>query len=337
MSGEAIGQTLVLDAVDGFANARNLAMSTRAEVSVRRWNPRSPDGFNVAEITPLTKVTDEVVIYPMSYDYRIDPLVLRRLEVISIITRRRVVLVDTPGVTMNFENPQLTQSSRVRAGVFWAAVRGNFGPLADLQWQAIEQCVDVSRSRIRLLGESLGAQSVMSMARFISAASIDLVEPVNCQSYGLAAMLRVGRSLIRVEEPLRAAHVARSRAQGWTLPDIFEKSSAANKSADARFKKFHVQGRWAVASALAMTRGLAREIDHLGPQTPVVVWRAADSTASDPASAMRFVDLARAQTGRAELVTVRLEASPAGHHFLTDLDAATGFGTELSRRWNREL
>ncbi len=327
-------ESLTLTALGDSDRARGRAVSARAAVSVRRWKPGQSIGFNVAEVVPAEVESDEVVIYPMSYDYRIDPLILRRIEVIATSSRRRVVLVETPGITMNFDQPESTSRSTVPLRAYLAAIGGNFGPLAAMQWRAIADTTTIYGSPIRLVGESLGAQSVMSMARLLNVASVDLIEPVNCKPRGIKDMTRVGRSLITVEEPLRLEYAARSRSKGWDVPEVFERSSAANGLVDRRLKRISSQGRWAVASALAMARGLTRELDHVAGGTPIRVWRGADSAACDADSCRDFVTHARRRTGQAQLVLLSLESGRTGHHFLTDLDAAWAFGAELRRRWD---
>ena len=324
---------LVIDAIDGLDAARREATKTTTRLAVSRWRPTDPGGFNVAEIVPERVNSDDVVVYPMSYDYRIDPLILRRLEVIAAVIHRRILAVETPGVTIDFANPPQTGRSTVSGRAFWAGLRGDFSALADLQLRALRETIEFDLANVRLLGESLGAQSVMSMAQSMTPVSIDLIEPVNCRSRGPLALWLSGRSLSGVEEDLRRRYVERSRERGWNVPEIFEFSSPENGAVDKRLKRFWSQGRWAVLSALAMANGLGREANSVANSTPVAVWRGADSTACLVADASRFVEALAERGVPAELIDLDMTGMPAGHHLLADLDAATGFALELTRRW----
>lgn len=330
------GRVLDLDRIDGFADARGAAMRSHAQFTVTRWNEDHSSGFNVAVVTPQKTLADEPVIFPMSYDYRIEPLVLRRLEVLAIVAGRRVIAVETPGVTLDFDNPASTAPSTVAGEQARAGLLGDYTGLAALQLEAVIEIAGVVPSRARFLGESLGAQAVMSMSEGFTPLSVDLVEPVNCLPQGPIALLRLGRTLGRVEEPLRSRYVARSIERGWTTPGVFEKSSPANAEVDRRLKRFDRQGRWAALSALAMRRGLLRSADFIGPTTPLRVWRGAESTASKPNDIARFIGTLVAAGRHAEWFTLKLDGMPAGHHVLTDLDAATAFALELRRLWDAE-
>lgn len=309
-------------------------MTASAQIEVSRWNPHSSQGFNAASIVPPRVDSDDVVVYPMSYDYRIEPLVLRRLEVVAIVTRRRLVAVETPGITMDTERPGATRRASVPLRAQWRALLGDFTALADLQRRALDETFGVDTSRYRLLGESLGAQSVMSMPRSITPRSIDLIEPVNCQRRSMPEMMRIARALSGREAELRVRYVQRSRDAGWAIPAIFEVSSTENGAADRRLKRFWNQGRFAVLSALALSGGLAREIPHIAASTPVRVWRGADSTACNEEHAESFLSQLTASGSSTELISLSLPDVPSGHHVLTDLNAATGFALELRRRWS---
>lgn len=327
---------LDLDRIDGLADARAVVMHSPAQIKVTRWGGDTPESFNVAVVTPEEVLGDESVVFPMSYDYRIEPLVLRRLEVISVVLGRRIVAVETPGVTLNFDDPARTAPSSVAGAQARAGILGNYSGLAALQLQAVAEITSVVPSGTRFLGESLGAQAVMSMSEGFTPLSIDLIEPVNCLPQGPIALLRLGRILGTVEEPLRSRYVARSIERGWSIPDVFEKSSRTNAEVDRRLKRFDRQGRWAALSALAMRRGLLRSIELIGPTTPIRIWRGAESTASKPKDIARFIAALVGGGRHAEWFTLKLEGMPAGHHVLTDLDAATAFALELRGLWDAE-
>jgi hypothetical protein len=330
------GRVLDLDRIVGLADARATAMRSHAQITVKRWGKDDPRGFNVAIVTPEKLSADEPVIFPMSYDYRIEPLVLRRLEVIAVVSGRRIVAVETPGVTVDFDDPARTAPSSVASAEARAGILGDYTGLAALQLQAIADVTGIVPSGSRFLGESLGAQAVMSMSEGFEPRSIDLIEPVNCVPQGPIALLRLGRTLGTVEEPLRSRYVARSIEQGWSIPEVFEKSSPTNAEVDRRLKRFDRQGRWATLSALAMRRGLLRSVALIGPATPIRIWRGAESTASKPKDIRRFIIALLDNDRRAEWLTLKLDGMPAGHHILTDLDAATGFALELRRFWDAE-
>src|SRR5690606_35205319 len=142
------------------------------------------------EVTTRDAAAKSTILFPMSFDYRIDPLVILRLRVLSVVTGRRVIGVETPGVTMEFERPAESIRSSVPRQAIWAAIRGDIAQLARIQFEAIEETVGIP-PRIRVVGESLGAQFGSSLALRMPTASIDVVEPVNATGLSLIAAPRV--------------------------------------------------------------------------------------------------------------------------------------------------
>lgn len=300
-----------------------------APARVIRWREDRATGFNVVHISPPGAVNPAFIV-PMSFDYRIDPLVTKRLQVLAAVSGAPVVGVDTPGVTMNAVTPKRTGRTRVPFIALWHAAKGDYSGFAQLQLAAVAQAAGVDPAGSRLLGESLGAQLVASMAKIAHPASVDLIEPVNVARRPLRQLPGLWRALQGPEKDLRERYIAQSVREGWQDVSAFETSSPENAEVDARLKRFSRQGRWAFGSAIGLRRPLSLTLADVNPEIPVRLWRAADSLVCDPnASAALIAHLARDGTS-AELTTMTLPDGRAGHHVLTSLSAMTAFGRLLA-------
>lgn len=324
---------LVLDRRTPHWLSARAAVAGHATVSVRRWEPSKRYGMNVAVVAPASPGSDEVIVYPMSYDYRIDRLALERLRVMALVLGRRVVGVETPGITMDFESPADTRAVGIPFLAGARTLGGDYGGLAELQLHAIDAALGEPARHLRLVGESLGAQFVAAIARRREAASVDLVEPVNCLPMSPLALYRVGRRLSGGEAELRARYVRANADGGWGRIDPFEMSSPESAAVDRRLKRLSNQGRLVLLTAVGLVWGLEHELRRRASTTPIHVWRAVDSTVCASSTVDRLVDdLTRAGVD-ARQTTLRCEHLPAGHHVLTRLDALVGFAAELRRSW----
>ena len=298
---------------------------------VIRWRPEDPTGFNVLDVRPRNERTAPIV-FPMSFDYRIDSLMKARLRVLAAVVGARVIGVETPGVTMDAVAPVRTTRTSVPWTVMWSTLCGDFRKLAEMQVQAITQALRLNLGEVQLVGESLGAQAVSAMASFVAVRSLDLIEPANAERRPLQELPALGRALTTLEHERRRDMIALSRRRGW--PDIlaFEDSSPENTALDHDFKRFSNQGRWAVVSAVGLHRPLQKTLVRVPLSVPITMWRARESTVCTAAAFETLRVELNARGHQVEIVTMSTPDGGAGHHVLTGLSEMTAFASALATR-----
>lgn len=304
--------------------------SIEARSTVTRWIPASRHGFNVSVTSPKAPERASAIVYPMPYDYRIDRLALDRMEILAARTNRTVVGVESPGITLDEADPVSASASSVRADVLLAQIGGDYRPAASLQLSAIDDVLGGLPTELHLVGESLGAQFSAAIAGLIPCRSLTLVEPTNCVDRGWRGLLRQGKLLRTIEESRRDQYVAVNAQRGWppTLP--FEKSGSHAAAVDRRLKRFRHQGKYALASALGMRKSLASSLERVDAGLDVVrVWRGIDSTVCLAAD-VAVLSARMAPRLRVEETVMVLDGLPAGHHFLTEMDAMMLFADTLA-------
>lgn len=316
------------------------AAGLRASTRVLPWRAGTSQSFNIAVAIPESRDPAGDCIVPMSHDYRIDPMVLRRLEILADGTGHRVIGVETPGITMTATNPSATRRSHVSAGAFWRAIRGDFSGIAALQTTAVKELSGAEITDARIVGESLGAQLGASMAALSGRVrSLDLIEPVNCRGLNLKSLWELQRSLVGVETERKAAYVERNASTGWGNLKPFELSSPANAKIDRRLKAFHRQGRYALATALGLARGIEHELERVATTGRMRVWMADSSTVSHPGDAGWLSDHLAELGIPLDLRTLSATRSwpdGIGHHALTDLELMAGFSRALAAEWQAD-
>jgi len=280
------------------------------------WNPLSNVTINVAEIIPTAYDTEDAVVYPMSYNYRIEPLLLRRLEILADVLGMRVIAVDTPGITMDFNAPERTRPTRMPVRTILEVSKGDFRTLASIQMEAVRQTTGIPDTSWRLLGESFGAQMVSAMSLTARCISLDIVEPVNLNRLSLNQLIRLGQLLAETEEVRRRDLIKINEDAEWGFFPPFEDTSELHSRADAHFKRFSRQGWWALVSALGLRSGLASTFISLPRVRHIGLWRGKDSSVSCGSVHTLEDQLAGldAQVNEFELVGGEI---PAGQHILT--------------------
>ncbi|WP_369371746.1 hypothetical protein AB1046_00080 [Promicromonospora sp. Populi] len=326
------------DVVEG----RREELMHAANFTVRRWASGTPDGMNVAIIEPVSNRHDDIVIMPASHDYRIDRLLLHRLQLLAAVLQRRVVTVESPGITMDFVDPRATRPAALDPHMIRSLHRGDFTPLAAMQWNAVKEVLGYTPAAVRLVGESLGAQFSMSMLPAIDSPvlSVDLVEAVNPNGLAALELARHGWHLRRGEESLRMQYVDLNAMRGWPVITSFERSSPENASIDRELKSWRLQGRAAFAMAWGLRSGIVgtlRATVAAGAEPgDLGLWRMRDSRVSSMDSSRLLLDeLERAGwSTRGFNVGAKLFPLPLGHHALTSFDLMVAFGDALIRRWD---
>ncbi|MFF2487224.1 hypothetical protein ACFVSU_12535 [Microbacterium sp. NPDC058062] len=334
MASPDLNRTLRVD-VELPANRLLLAEALRegaTRVRAARWRPDSQEGFNVVVAEPA-KGFLETAIFPMSFDYRIDPLVTRRLQVLAATTGWRFAGVETPGVTMDIDNPERTKKSSVRTLDLLRAMRGNFGPLVHAQFSAVTGVLGEELSGVRLVGESLGAQMVSAMAAsgLGEPASVDLIEPVNAVRLGPSAFVRLARNLLGVETARKAEYLKENEAVGFGDVTAFELLSPENAVVDRRLKSWRHQWKYANLPILGLTRGLGPLLTNVQGVTPARIWRGAASEVCSERDCIDLAETIRAAGHPAQVLTLVDQARSVelGHHVLTSLPRLAQFAQLL--------
>lgn len=212
-----------------------------------RYESDNGQAFNVFVADARTSEDDPTILTSTSHDYRLDPLLKRRLSVAATQSNSRIVLSEIPGVTMDPEDPFHTKGGWQTPYQTLMAFTGNYDPLAEAQLEAMDSVIDFQPGQeIQLAGESLGAYAVVSMARVLgqrrfkkqlTISRLDLMEPVN--AYGNYMLLRQARmlySLATREDQLRQVYLGENAAIGHGDIGAFEKLSDRTKKIDRHVK-----------------------------------------------------------------------------------------------------
>ena len=331
---------IYLEPVHPSARDRMVDADDKSKSEVIRWRPGEPTGFNIAVVNPAHMPRAGDCVVPMSHDYRIDRMVLKRLELLSDVTGYRVVAVETPGITMCFESPAATGPARVAGSTIRRVLVGDFDELADTQLNALTDLTDVEIAGSRILGESLGAQLGTSLAAISRRCrSLDLVEPVNAHSLSPLRLWRLQRALLGIETDRKADYIRANAADGWGDVTAFELSSPENAELDQTLKAFRRQGKYATAIAVGLTRGIDRSLRRVDRSTPTRVWRANASAVCLPDDVAELTSRALSWGMHAQAYTLSApESWPAGlgHHSLSNLNLMLAFSLRLSKIWDAD-
>lgn len=142
----------------------------------------------------------ETIIWPASYASRADTLEYGRATMLAARMDARVVYVETPGVGIDLANPTQTKAGPPSSRQLLSVATGNFDPLARAQLDAVDSVLDLQDGdEVRLIGYSMGAWSVATMAKLLARRHfrdkqvviprIDLIEAVNDQKYTLSGLI----------------------------------------------------------------------------------------------------------------------------------------------------
>jgi len=309
------------------------------KVETHRHENKWGQQFNVLEVDARQTDTDPTILTSTSFDYRIDPLLERRMSILATRSNARVLLSEIPGVTMDRDDPFHTKGAWQTPRQTALAFSGDFDPLALEQLRAIDATVGLAEyENIQLLGESLGAYAVTAMARVIAhrqfdkglrITQMDLIEPVN--TYGNYTLLRQAKMLGNLagrEANLRQdVYLGENTLIGHGEIRAFERQSAENKRIDDFVKRRQIPATYLTGAGLrkglhtALKDALSND-DVDGPHlrdARILIARGADSSVSFEKDLISAANTVRENGGYAEtisLVAPKGDSTPIGHHVL---------------------
>lgn len=243
---------------------------------------RSKDGqlLNLYKTRPLGMEEDEslsTVIMPASHDYRLEPLWMKRADILASNLGVEVVAVDTPGTVGLLkpdgvggyeaydETTRLDGASQTM-GQLVSALSGNFTPHAKLQLEAVSAVTDLDKSKdIYLFGESMGASVSVDMMKLAQEAGLPvtavvLYEMVNIfKKYDPSKPLGLMKTLPGIENDRRNIYLNENKDIGH--PQLaFEMTSERNARLDKARKGMGQQGVASAVNGLGMAKGRLDDI-----------------------------------------------------------------------------
>lgn len=315
-------------------------------------------GLFVAE--PL-KGRSGTIIMPAQHEYRNEPLVMRRAEIIASHTGNRVAVVEMPG-TVGLVRPDSESENGFRvyassdridggsqtAGQLKAAFRGDFSEHSGLQLDATTSVLGVDeREPLTLFGESMGAITSIEMIRHIGERGLNLNAVILNEAVNLSGkkslpwLLYVLGELGGTESVRRNEYFDENTVIGHPV-GAFEQGSKEQKKLDSARKSLRQQGFGGIANGLGMrANSSAKLIDSLGRfgnnAPSILLSRGKDSTVSDQLDYEKLGTLLK-QSGHDisawdnEDVT---EKQAIGHFYMMSLGRQAFWADHLSSFMNR--
>lgn len=315
---------------------------TNQEIGVFVAEPRESNG--------------STIIMPAQHEYRNEPLVMQRAQIMAHHTGSRIALVEMPGtvglVHPDDNNPQgysIYSSSNKLEGArqtvpqLISAVRGDFSEHAGLQLDAVTSALSLdSTDPLILFGESMGAATATEMVRHIgqrglSLDAIVLHEVVNPSSRrSISWLFPLLKNLGGIESQLRNEYFQENTEIGHPIV-AFEQSSESNKRLDSARKSIGQQALGGIANGLGLRTGIEPTLldalkgfsAHITPSVSLI--RGYDSAVTD---AQDYVQLANALKENGVMANVAQykdarEQQRLGHFFLFSLGRQAAFAQNL--------
>lgn len=202
-----------------------------------------------------------------SHNYRIDELSERKTQIHAHHMGARVLDIELPGVTMDYHNPLATTGGFMTATQFIESFSGNFDSLSLAQLKAADQVARFEDGdEIQLYGESLGAYSVVALARALANGRFEkqlritdmtLVEPVNASgNRSIFDQLKLATEhLAKTEHRRRLVYLGENTIIGHPVT-MFEMLNDQTAAADRKLKSRLGQNLAATASGAGLRKGL---------------------------------------------------------------------------------
>ncbi|MDB5180146.1 MAG: hypothetical protein JWN12_778 [Candidatus Saccharibacteria bacterium] len=298
------------------------------KITTHRYENQWGQQFNVLVVDARKSDSDPTIITSTSFDYRIDELLENRMAILATRSDARVIVSETPGITMDRNDPFHTKGAWQTPRQTTLAFSGNLDPLALEQLRAIDSVVGLDEyAELQFFGESFSADAVVAMARVIAQRKfdkgiritrMDLNEPVNAYgNYTIFRQAMMLRSLATREDRLLHVYLNENTLIGHGEVSAFEKQPNINKRADRYVKHRQIPATY--LSGAGLRKGLhtalkdaLSNVDSDGPHlrdAPIVIARGIDSSVSLEKDLISAADTIRDNGGQAK--TISLEA-PVG-------------------------
>lgn len=311
-----------------------------------------------------TNSPELTIIMSASHDYRLEPLWMRRMEIIANKMDARVIGVDTPGTTGLLKGDGdggfevYTDTKKIAAATqtlaeYKNALIGDFSLHAKDELEAIDSTIGLDPNRrYAILGESMGAAVATDMItlmkeRGLQVSDIILYELVNGFKGSRPKLpLQLMKVLPGIENDRRNQYIAENTAIGHAMT-AFELSGgtdeerAYNKKLDGTRKALSQQGIASAINGLGMMRGRFDSLlDSLEmysqKEAPLVTLiRGADSLAAKKEDYDTFQNALREQGAHIGAIEVTDRSSndqEIGHSHLVSLGRQAQVADELKNR-----
>lgn len=308
--------------------------------SITRYNEgeKHQQQFNVLDIDARNGEPGPTIITSTPFNYRIDPLMRRRMTQLATHSKARVLASELPGVTIDLDDPENTGGDYQTIPQTLMALCGNFDLLAAKQLEAIDSVANFADGdQIQLVGHSLSAYSMVAMARVIAQGKLydkqlaitrmDLIEPVNAYgNHTIDHQIKMFFQLAQLEDQRRQLYLQENVRIGHGDIGAYEKISPFTAKADKYVKRRQVLAIY--ASGAGLRKGMTPALDQAFEASPdlrntqFVLSRGIDSTASFENDLLSAAYAIRNSGGKAETIAFVAEkgdSTPMGHSVLDSL------------------
>lgn len=341
-----------------FMGATNAELGTSSEVVHSRlydYRTEANQQIGIFVAEPL-KHNGSTIIMPAQHEYRNEPLVMQRAQIMAHHTGGRVALVEMPGTvglvhpynndprgydiyssTEKLEGAQQTPSQLI------SAARGDFSEHAGLQLDAVTKVLSLQEADpLILFGESMGAATATEMVRHIGQRGLaldaivlhEVVNPSTKRS--IPWLFPLLKNLGGTESQLRNDYFQENEEIGHPIV-AFEQSSKANKRLDDARKSITQQAFGGIANGLGMRSGvepkLLTALKGFGAKTTpsVLLTRGYDSAVTND---QEYAEFTNGLADNGIVVDVAhykdaLEQQRLGHFFLFSLGRQAAFAQNL--------
>ncbi|MGH7218065.1 MAG: hypothetical protein ACREGE_01280 [Candidatus Microsaccharimonas sp.] len=314
--------------------------------------------FN-ADARPLNTSGERIgptILKFQSHNYRIDELSERKTQIHAHQAGARVLDIELPGVTMDYQDPKNTKGGFMTPLQFAQSFSGDFDALAHAQLKAADQVVAFKDGdEIQAYGESLGAYSAVALARVLARGRFEkqlhiskmtLVEPVNgTANRSIMNQLKMSTErLAKIEHYRRLVYLTENTTIGHPVT-MFEMLNDQTAHIDTALKSRIGQAVAAAASGAGLRKGLEGALwgalanrSEIGPrlhEADITIAHGRESSVTLAKDLSNLADVARERG-----VTVRLvefgsskeNMMPAGHSQLDSLGRMAEAALYMARR-----
>lgn len=287
--------------------------------------------------------TDHTIIATMSHDYRLEPLVMTRLDIQATSAQATVIGVETGGTVGLLQETEdngwrvYPDTKRLKGATLtpvetFQAMTGNFSQSCKSKVDAIEATAGLDiNSRITISGESLGAASCYLLkelySRGYNVEDVILSEDVSPgRGFHLAIPIKMLGALAK-ESILRIKYFEENKEIGHDLK-AFELGSDYQKKLDTKRKSPFQQGVTSLVTGISVARGRIGVLDDALSSIPqeahpnYTLLRGRESLATEEKNYQALAEFILEKTGQApHLFNVANTSTdtPMGHFYGTSI------------------
>lgn len=327
-----------------------------AETSIiHRYTAANGQSFNILEVDGRKDQDGPVVVSAASFGSRIDPHLTERMGIYAHHTGSRIFVAETPGVTIDYDNPYNMRGAWQSPKQTLAASMGNFDPIAIAQLKGIDSIAHFEDGdKIELYGNSMGTYAAGAMVRVLEknafkkqiiVSKMTLVEPVNARpNNNILEHFKMVRNLVATEDTRRHLYLAENDFIGHpsvTIEDVFQ-----DKRLYKHLKSQSAQNIATYAVGIGLRKNLYSTMhDVVANRNPdgtqlynadITVARAFDSTVSLSKDLLALSAAARENGSYFRLLEFKAgkgDLTPLGHHTTDSLGRMSDFAIYMASRY----